>query len=152
MRKKHVIMANILLLIWFSMGMLGFSIGNHVLVQEAWFEIDGIWNLIFVGLLILFVVREKYGKYPLSAFLLIWIIAQFRVHWYYTIFGATLERIESYNRYYSNTLNLIPSSDIRIIPDLWHIVLHLFVIVASVITISYCLKVSREKRSSTKTV
>lgn len=66
MSKKLCIIANSALLVWFFFDMFGFSIGNFVLVEGAWKDIDGIWYLIFIGLFILFCAREKYGKYPLS--------------------------------------------------------------------------------------
>jgi len=75
------------------MGMFGFSLGKLVLAQAAWFEIDGIWNLIFVSLLVLFYMSERIGKYLLLVFLSLWAILQFRFHWYYTIFGATPQEL-----------------------------------------------------------
>lgn len=121
------------------MGMLGFSVGEIVLVQAAWMQIDGIFNLIFLLLILLFFLKERYGKYPLTLLLIIWLISQFRFHWFYTIFGASAERIANYYDWYSNTFFVI-SSETRIIPDLWHMVLHILVLCALISMIRYCIK------------
>ena len=120
--------------------MFGFQIGNLVFVEAAWNSIDGIWFLIFVGLFILFCIKDKIGKYILSAFLFIWLVTQYLSHWHYTIFGATEEIIARYNRFFANTFFIIPVSDSRIIPDFYHIVLHIFILFALFCMILYNIK------------
>jgi hypothetical protein len=138
--KKLCIIANIPLLIWFFLDQFGFAIGNYVFVEAAWKDIDGIWYLIFIGLLVLFCVKDKYGKYPLTIFLFLWLVTQFLSHWYGVIFGATVEQIAKYNRFYANTWHIIPISDSKIIPDFYHIVLHIFVLSALFCLILYVIK------------
>ncbi|MCL2081172.1 MAG: hypothetical protein FWH16_03625 [Oscillospiraceae bacterium] len=140
MSKKLCIIANGLLLMWFFFDVFGFSIGKFVFVEAAWNSIDGIWFLFFAGLFAMFCVKDKYGKYPLSIFLLIWAFVQFTSHWYYTIFGASEERIAGYNRFFGNTYFIVPASDSRIIPDFYHIVLYLFILFALSCMVMYCIK------------
>jgi len=67
------------LFIWFSMDMTGLKIGEFTLVEAAWNSIDGIWWLIFVVLSIVFVAKDKIGKYLLTIFMFLWLLIQFLV-------------------------------------------------------------------------
>ena len=49
-------------------------------------------------------------------------------HWYYTIFGASEKKLKGYNDCFKNTVRLIPASEIRLIPDLYHMILHLLIL------------------------
>jgi len=140
MMKKLCVIANSILLVWFFGDMFGFQIGKTVFVEAAWNSIDGVWFLIFTGLFILFYVKEKPGKYPLSAFLFIWMAVQYSSHWHYTLFGATEEKIAGYNEFFADTFSIIPASDSRIIPDFYHTVLHIFILFALLTMVIYCIR------------
>ncbi|HBU13378.1 MAG TPA: hypothetical protein DEB31_11875 [Clostridiales bacterium] len=146
MNKRFCIIANCCLLVWFFLDMFGFSIGNVTLVEAAWNDIDGIMYLIFIGLFILFCVKDRYGRYPLAVFLFLWIAMQFASHWYYTIFGATEAKIAGYNSFYANTFHVVPASDSILVPDLYHILLHALILFALICTILFCVK-NRKKRT-----
>jgi len=126
--KRICIISIVILFFWFSMDMTGFSIGGLTLVESAWNSIDGVIWLIFLGLSILFIFKEKIGKYMLTIFVLLWAVIQFVFHWRYTLFGASEQKIISYNRYFKETYHIIPESDKILIPDLYHIVLFLLII------------------------
>ena len=126
--KKISVYTLVILFIWFSLDMTGFSIGDFTLVEPAWNSIDGVWWIVFLILSILFVLKEKIGKYLLSIFLLLWAAIQFYSHWYYTLFGASEEKIDSYNQYFKETYQIIPSTKEILIPDFYHIVLHILIL------------------------
>lgn len=126
--KKVCIYTVVFLFLWFSLDMTGFSIGNIKLVEAAWNSIDGVWWLIYLSLSILFIVKEKIGKYLLSIFVFLWAVIQFYSHWYYTLFGASEKKIYSYNQFFIETYQIIPSSKEILIPDLYHIVLHFLIL------------------------
>ena len=130
--KKICVFFIFILFMWFSMDMTGFKIGKFTLVEAAWNSIDGIWWLIFVSLSIVFVIKDKIGKYLLSIFMFLWLLIQFFSHWYFTIFGASDSKISSYNHYFEETYQIIPSSDTIIIPDLYHIVLHILITITMI--------------------
>lgn len=138
--KKSCIVVNAFLVFWFFLDMFGFKIANIVLVESAWKDIDGIWYLIYLAMFILFLVKEKYGKYPLTIFLILWLLIQFSSHWYYTIFGATTQKIADYNTFFKNTYHIISPSNSIIIPDLYHIVLHILILLALGYMIAFCIK------------
>ena len=66
--------------------------------------------------LLLFWLYPAVGQWYLLAVLRFWFVIQFFCYWYYTIFGA------------SETIHLIPARESRVIPDLYHILLHLFLL------------------------
>ena len=60
---------------------------------------------------------------------------QFFCHWYYTIFGASREKLQGYNDCFRDAVRIFPMSETRLVPDLYHIVLHLLIL----INIVFCL-------------
>ncbi|WLC62223.1 hypothetical protein [Clostridium sp. CM028] len=76
----------------------------------------------------------------LSIFLTTWPIIQYSSHWNYTIFGVTERKLRGYNEYFANTFHVIPPSDSILIPDLYHIILHILIITLLVLMLIYILK------------
>ena len=68
------------------------------------------------------------GKWILFAILVLWFVIQFFCHWYYTLFGASEQKLKGYNECFQGTLRLIPKSEKRLIPDFYHIVLHILIL------------------------
>lgn len=129
--KKLVLIFNCVLLGWFFLDMIGVDFGKSILVTKSYKE-DGIFFIIFLIAILWFVKNDKIGKYILSLWLSMWFLAQFFSHWYFTIFGPHAGKIQ----YFKGTVRLIPS-DVIYIPDLYHIVLHLLILVALFFTIRY---------------
>ena len=144
--KKGCLFIIFILFVWFSLDMTGFSFKNITLVESAWNQVDGLWWLIFLTSFIGFKFKEKFGKYFLFIFILMWIIIQFKCHWYHTIFGTSIEKINSYNQYFRHTLHIIPPSEKILIPDLYHIILHLLILI-SLITLTRYIIYSIIKRN-----
>lgn len=131
MNKKICVISNLCLLLWFFFDMIGVSIKGNVLVTRA-FRTDGIFFLIFLILLIWYLYKEKTAKYFLSGWLFMWFIIQFLSHWYFTIFGPS----EGKMNYFADTIKLIPSTNIYI-PDLYHIILHILILLSLITMIIY---------------
>lgn len=124
MKQKTGIGIHSFLLVWFLLDMTGFRIGTQVLVEQA-YQDDGLFFVAYVLFLGFYVWKPKHGFLPLTAWLLMWFVTQFAFHWYLTIAGGGEDRMA----YFSNTIQLFPSSD-HYIPDLYHIVLHLLILTA----------------------
>ena len=71
-----------------------------------------------------FYASRPVGKWVLTGILLLWFTVQFFCHWYYTIFGASEKKLRGYNDCFRGTARLFPASETRLVPDLYHIVLH----------------------------
>ena len=147
MYKKLATLNNVALLIWFFFDMTGLQLGNIILVQQAWKD-DAIFFIIFALAFILFLTTKKMGKYFLTIWLSLWLIVQFTSHWYYTIFGVTEKKLTGYNEYFSQTYHIIPASNTVLIPDLYHILLHILILFSLFTTILYLLKQQKMRLGS----
>jgi len=74
-----------------------------------------------------FLLWEPVGKWILLAELTLWFVTQFFSHEYFTIFGASDRKLKGYNECFEGTVKLFPISETRLVPDLYHIVLHLLI-------------------------
>lgn len=138
MSKRGCIIANIVLLGWFFLDMAGLHFGELYLVTQSWRE-DGIFFVIFLISFFLFILKEKVGKYILTIWLGIWLIAQFLSHELFTIIGGGEEKI----RYFEGLIKLI-NSDTIYIPDLYHIVLHVLILIALITTLRYSIALKKQ--------
>lgn len=75
------------------------------------------------------------GKWMLFGILLLWFIVQFMCHWYFTIFGASDRKLKGYNDSFRGTVRIFPMSEKRIVPDLYHIVLHILILLNIILCI-----------------
>lgn len=91
--------------------------------------------IIFAVTLILFILKERIGKYILVGWQALWLITQFISHEQYTIVGSGEEKM----RYFSGSIKLFYSES-RYIPDLYHIVLHILIAASLVLTRLYIIK------------
>ena len=79
--------------------------------------------------IVLFHWFQPAGKWILSGILTLWFIVQFMCHWYYTIFGASERKLQGYNDCFRESIRIFPMSDKRLVPDLYHIVLHILILI-----------------------
>ena len=123
------LIAQLLLSIWFLGCTITWRFGKLLLVEGM-----GIKSAEFVMLclysigLITYYLFQPAGRWILFAILVIWLVIQFFCHWYYTIFGASESKLKGYNEYFKDTVRLIPMSEKRLIPDLYHIILHILIL------------------------
>ena len=133
-----------LLLLWFAFDITGLAINNTILVVSAIVDepIDILFLIIFIFCFLFFIMKDKYGKYVLLAFLVLWSIAQFP-KW----FTADVNSIESYNNFFRNegTYYTIAQSKERLIKDTYHIILDILIFLSLVSNIIFTIK-SRMKR------
>ncbi len=121
-----IIIVSVVLWLWFLGCTISWKFGKVVLVDGV-----GVKSLEFVVLLLytigftLFIFAETIGKWTLLSELALWLTVQFFCHEYFTIFGASDRKLRGYNQCFQSSLKLFPPSDSRLIPDLYHIVLHL---------------------------
>lgn len=126
---KIAYILHIILIIWFFLSMTGFTLGNHILVTQAWQD-DSIFFIIYILAFLSFVFIKGIGKYILISWMVLWFLTQFYFHWWFTLLGPWEEKLN----YFSNTVKLIPSTTVYI-PDLYHIILHVLILVTLICTI-----------------
>ena len=135
--KKKVIILCLILLGWFFLDMTGLTFKTNYLVTQSFMD-DGIFFIIYLIVFLLFIFKERIGKYLLNIWLFLWFLTQFLSHWYFTITGTGLSKIE----YFKGSIKLIDSNS-RYIPDFYHIVLHILILV-SFITLNVYIKKNKE--------
>ena len=62
MKKKYVIIVSTILAMWFFLDIIGIYLGDKYLVTQSFSE-DGVFFVIYILALLIFVFREKIGKY-----------------------------------------------------------------------------------------
>ena len=114
--------------IWFLGCTTTYRLGKYILVEGMGIKSAEFAALCLysVGLLLYYLLPA--GKWILPAVLILWFIVEFFCHWYYTIFGATERKLKGYNDCFRNTVRLFPMSETRLVPDLYHIVQHVLIL------------------------
>ena len=114
---------------WFLGCTITYRIGKILLVEgvglkSAEFAVLCLYSLGVIS----FHCFPPAGKWILFGILLHWFIVQFMCHWYFTIFGASERKLQGYNECFRDSVRIFPMSDKRLVPDLYHIVLHILIL------------------------
>lgn len=145
MKKITAIIIGVLF-VWFTLDITGFVVGNFTLVVSAFKDepIDILWWAIFLVGFILFIFKDKIGKYFMLVFLAIWgLFIQAPIY-----FGSK-EQIAGYNNFFSNerTHRLIPASNSFVIKDTYHIFLDLFILISLGCVIIFTIQGFKNRRA-----
>lgn len=130
--------AQIVLWLWFFGCIVTYRFGKIYLVEGM-----GIISAEFVMLCMYsagvaaFWCWQAPGKWILFSILCLWFAVQFLCHWRYTIFGASEKKLRGYNECFRGTVRLVPQSDTQLIPDLYHILLHLLILINLLLALLY---------------
>lgn len=139
MKKMYCIIAQIILLLWFFLDMIGIHFGDKCLVTRSYKD-DGVFFLIYLVSMILFITKESIGKWFVIGCMSMWFLIQFICHEWYTIFnGGFMGSLEGKIEYFSGTIQWLQIEG-RYIPDVYHTILHILIILALTITIMYIAK------------
>ncbi len=119
----------IALWIWFLGCVTTWRIGKRLLVEGMGVKsAEFVMLCLYTAGLASFHLLRPAGKWILAAVLTAWFVVQFFCHWYYTIFGASAEKLEGYNECFRGTIRLFPESGTRLVPDLYHVALHVLIL------------------------
>jgi len=126
-----------LLWIWFLGCTISWRIGKYTLVEGMGIKSAefGMLCLYSAGLLLFYVARPA-GRWILFGVLVLWFVVEFFCHWYYTLFGASERKLQGYNDCFRGTVRLFPMSETRLVPDLYHIVQHILILVNIVLCLA----------------
>lgn len=117
------------LFIWFLGCTTTYKLGSRLLVEGMGIRsAEFIVLCLYGGGLVSFYCYRPVGKWVLFSILAFWFVVQFLCHWRYTIFGASRRKLDGYNECFRNTVRIFPMSDKRLIPDMYHIVLHVLIL------------------------
>ena len=130
-----IIVISCLLWLWFLGCTFTWKFGKVLLVEGM-----GLKSIEFTALVLftigigIFLLWEPVGKWILLSELALWLVAQFFSHEYFTIFCVSDRKLKGYNECFAGTVKLFTVSETRLIPDLYHIVLHLLILADLVLT------------------
>ena len=115
--------------IWFLGCTITYKIGKRLLVEgmglkSAEFAVLCLYSFGLVA----FYCFQPAGKWILLGILVLWFVVQFMCHWYYTIFGVSERKLQGYNECFRGSIRIFPESDKRLVPDMYHIVLHILIL------------------------
>ena len=132
------VILQVFLWIWFLGCTVTYRFGRRLLVggmgvKSAEFAMLCLYTL---GLAAWHFFRPS-GKWILFGILLLWLAVQFMCHWYFTIFGASERKLKGYNDCFRDSVRIFPMSEKRLIPDLYHIVLHLLILINLICCLIY---------------
>ena len=115
--------------IWFLGCVTTYRLGKHLLVEGMGVKSAEFCVLCLYSLgLIAYHCFQPAGRWILLGILLLWFAVQFMCQWYFTIFGASERKLQGYNDSFRDTVRLFPMSDERLVPDLYHILLHVLIL------------------------
>ena len=133
--RNAIIVVSCLLWLWFLGCTFTWKFGKVLLVEGT-----GLKSIEFAALVLFtigigsFLLWEQIGKWVLLIELVLWLVEQFFCHEYFTIFGSSSKKLKGYIECFDGTVKLFPVSETRLIPDLYHIVLHLLILTDLVLT------------------
>ena len=133
----HVIFQSVLW-IWFFGCIVTYRFGPVLLVEGMGLKSAEFGMLCMYSLgIAAFWLWPGPGKWILFAVLCLWFTVQFLCHWRYTIFGASEKKLRGYNECVRGTVRLFPVSETRLIPDLYHIILHVLILANCVLCAAF---------------
>lgn len=139
MKKVYCIIPQIVLLLWFFLDMTGLYFGEKCLVAMS-YQDDGVFFLIYLAAVILFIAKEKIGKWFVIVWTSMWFAIQFICHEWYTIFNSGfMGSLDGKIKYFSGTIQWL-QIDGKYIPDLYHTILHILILCVLIFTIIYTVK------------
>lgn len=139
--KIAIMIVSCFLWLWFLGCTFSWKFGTVLLVEGMGLKsIEFAVLLLFTVAIGCFMLFESIGKWILLSVLALWIIVQFFCHEYFTIFGASPKKLNGYNKCFAGTLKLFPKSETRLVPDFYHIMLHLLIIADLVLVLIKLIK------------
>ena len=135
------IICQAVLWIWFLGCTITYRAGKKYLVEGVGLKSAefAMLCLYSVGLVFFYTLRPA-GKWILLGILVLWFVVEFFCHWYFTIFGASEQKLKGYNNCFRDTVRIFPMRDTRLIPDLYHIVQHALILLNIVFCLICCVR------------
>ena len=131
-----VIAVSAVLWVWFLGAVFTWRFGKVLLVEGMGVKSAECFMLVlFSAALGAYLLWEPVGRWVLAGVLALWLVVQFFCHEYFTLFGASPQKLAGYNECFAGTVKLFPPKEGRLIPDLYHIVLHLLLAAGLVLVV-----------------
>ena len=102
--------------------------------------------MIYLVIVILFIVKVKIGKWFVAVWTSLWFIIQFLCHEWYSVFNSDIMgSIDGKIEYFLGTLQWIRIEG-KYIPDIYHTILHILILLTLISTIIYIVKSKKKTK------
>jgi len=129
--KKAAIISYALLCGWFVLGYSGTSLTVETRITDL--NVSTVLLFFLLWGLFGYIRRWKYNDLSALAVVMIWGLNQYFEHWQPLFFGATPERVRGYNNYFNGTARIFSANPNRIVPDVFHIIIGLLLVVCAIL-------------------
>ena len=120
--------------------MIGVYFKDGYLVTRSYKE-DGIFFLIYLSTVVLFIIKDRIGKWAVLIWSALWFITQFMNHELVTITG---NNYEGKMRYFEGAIKWLEIEGVYV-PDVYHTVLHVLILAVIVTGVIYVVKNKKRK-------
>jgi hypothetical protein len=124
--EKISLIAFISLLLWFSLDLIGVP---GFVTRDNLFSLSGVWEAILLIILVASIRKWKYSDFLALLIVAIWGYLQYDSHWRAFLFGESERWLEGYYRFFEGMYRFFPISQTRAIPDAYHTILGLLIVV-----------------------
>ena len=97
--------------------------------------------LIYLATVVLFIIKDKIGKWAVTVWTAMWFLTQFASHELVTLTGNGYENMSSY---FEGALKWLDIEGVYV-PDVYHTILHILILVVLINGIAYILRERRIK-------
>jgi len=124
----------IALFIWYSL--VFFNIPKLLIAGSInLFSLSSLLELFLVIILLGYFLKWKYSDFFALFILFLWGYLQYAAHWRHLLFKPSKEVLNHYYQFFHGTLRFFPQSDVRIVPDAYHTVLGLLILLNLIMVI-----------------
>ena len=124
--------------IWFLGCVITWRIGKRLLVEGMGLKSAEFAMLcLYSAGLVAYYTLQPAGKWILAGILILWFVVEFFCHWFFTIFGASERKLQGYNDCFRDTVHLVPLNEKRIVPDLYHMIQHLLILLNIIVCLFF---------------
>jgi len=117
-----------LLLFWYSLIFVDIP-GLTTEGRADIISLMGFLELLLLMVLIAYLIKWKYSDFLYLIILTLWGYLQYQGNWRYLFLRPSNEVLNSYYDHFQGTLRIFPESDKWIVPDAYHIILGLLILV-----------------------
>ena len=132
--KLYIRVVQVILLAWFSLAVIGVSFGNTILTLRDYDFTTVLFFGIYTVLVVLFFLKENIFKYVNAVLCFFWFLAQMMN------FFASPNGVANYNRIFSETHHILPPSDTIAVPNTYHLVLQILIVLVFISLLVYCIR------------
>lgn len=122
----------LLLFLWFSLDLIGIP---GLVSRDPIMSPSGILEIFVLIILVGDLRNWRFSAFLSLATLGLWGYVQYTSHWQYFFFGVPAQKLQRYYAFYAGMARFFPESYTRLIPDAFHTILGVLIVVNFILAI-----------------